>query len=146
MEDALEEYNLSSTGKQQLDVVFFNSVVEKVVQINRSMKNVGGNTILVAHEGSGSFELVKVAIAMSGWIDCHLYEKDSELEEDWRMQLKDVMNKVISDLRTKHILHVEERDLSSKELLQALDAIAAHGEIFQFFSKEEIDSMISGLR
>ena len=110
------------------------------------MKNVGGNTILVAHEGSGSFELVKVAIAMSGWIDCHLYEKDSELEEDWRMQLKDVMNKVISDLRTKHILHVEERDLSSKELLQALDAIAAHGEIFQFFSKEEIESMIGGLR
>ena len=116
------------------------------MQINRALRNVGGHTILVAHEGSGSYELVKVAIIMAEWVDCQLYEKDSELTEDWRMQLKAVMNKVIYENRTKYVLHIEERDLSSKELLAALDAIAAHGEIFQFFSKEEIESMVGSLR
>ena len=49
----------------------------------------------MADEGSGSFELVKIAVRLSDWEDFSLYEKDSELEEDWRLQLKDIMSRVI---------------------------------------------------
>ena len=56
-----------------------------MLKINRSLRQVGGNTILIAHEGSGSFELVKIAVKLSDWQDISLYEKDSELEEDWRL-------------------------------------------------------------
>ena len=76
---------MRSSGKQNIDVVFFGAVIEKVIKINRALKNFGGNTILVAHEGSGSFELVKVAIMLQDWQDVTLYEKDSEHEEDWRI-------------------------------------------------------------
>ena len=51
--------------KSQLDIVFFSSVIEKVLKINRSLRNYGCNTILVANEGSGSFELAKVAMQLA---------------------------------------------------------------------------------
>ena len=76
------------------------------------MRQVGGHTILVAHEGSGSFELVKVAVKMSDWQDWSLYEKDSDLEEDWKLQLKEVLSKVVTERKTRHIMHVEERDIA----------------------------------
>ena len=44
---------------------------------------------MIALEGSGSFELVKVAVKMSDFKDQVLYEKDSELEEDWRLTRDD---------------------------------------------------------
>ena len=72
-------------------MVFFNSVIEKVIKINRSLHTYAGHTIIVAHEGSGSFELVKVAVLLSEFTDFCLYEKDSEIEEDWRSQLKELM-------------------------------------------------------
>lgn len=146
MNEALIDYNTKASGKQQLDVVFFNSVIDKVIKINRSLKTLGGHTILVALEGSGSFELVKVAVKMSDMEDFVLYEKDSELDEDWRLMLKDILTKVVSNPKTRHVLHVEERDLSTKDLLEALDAIAAHNELFQFYQKEELESMVSVLR
>ena len=118
-------------------------MIEKVVKINRSLRSVGSQTVLVANEGSGSFELVKVAIKMSDWEDQVLYEKDSELEEDWRLTFKEIMTKVVSGKRTRHVLHVEQRDVSSYELLEALDALAAHSEIFQYFTREELDSLVS---
>lgn len=37
MQDALLDYNARSVGKQQLDVVFFRSIIEKVIKINRSL-------------------------------------------------------------------------------------------------------------
>ena len=102
---------------------------------------------MIALEGSGSFELVKVAVKMSDFEDQVLYEKDSELEEDWRLMLKEILTKVVMANRKVHqVLHVEERDLSTKELLEALDAIAAHNDIFQYYSKEELESMVGNLR
>ena len=114
-----------------LDIVFFNSVFEKVVKINRSLRNYGCNTLLVAHEGSGSSELVKVAIQLGDWIETVLFEKDSEIEEDWSIKLRECLYKVMSLVEDKRtVLHVEERDLTSAGILDALNAIAAHSDIF----------------
>lgn len=44
------------------------------------------------------------------------------------------------------MLHIEERDISSKELLDALDALAAHYEILQYYTKEELEIMQNNLR
>ena len=131
MQNALYEFNAKSSGKQVLDIVFFNSVFEKVFKINRSLHNYGCNTLLIAHEGSGSSELVKIAIQLSDWVDVVIYEKDSEGDEDWTMQLKDCLSRVmglVEDKRT--VLHIEERDLTSSGMLEALNAIAAHSDIF----------------
>ena len=92
-------------------------MIDKVIKINRSLHSAGGHTILIALEGSGSFELVKVALKMSDMEDKVLYEKDSELEEDWRLMLKEILTTVITNRKTRHVLHVEERDLSTPALL-----------------------------
>ena len=140
------EYNTKSSGKTQLDIVFFNSVIDKVIKINRALHNYGSNTILVALEGSGSYELVKISVLLSDWTDYSLYDKDSEHEEDWRLQLKEVLSRVMNEPDQHFVLHVEERDLSCQGMLESLNAIAAHNEIFQYFSKEEQESLVSNLR
>ena len=89
---------------------------------------------------------MKVATKLLDWEDHVLYEKDSELEEDWRLAFKELMQAVMTMQRTRHVLHVEQRDVSSKELLMALNALAAHAEIFQYFTKEELDYLVNARR
>ena len=48
--------------------------------------------------------------------------------------------------KSKKVLHVEERDLSSEGLLEALNSIAAHNEIFLYYTKEETQGMIGAMR
>ena len=43
-------------------------------------------------------------------------------------------------------MHIEERNIVTKGLVQALESIAAHGEAFDMYSKEEIDSMVGAFR
>ena len=45
--------------------------------------------------------------------------------------------------QSRAVLHVQQRDLTTDQILDALDSIAAHGEVFNFFSKEELDSILS---
>ena len=47
------------------------------------------------------------------------------------------MCRIANNGKVRHVLHVEERDISSVGLLEALDAIAAHNETFLYFTKEE---------
>lgn len=86
---------------------------------------------------------------MGDWVDQVLYEKDSELEEDWSMQLKESLSRimnVLNDVDTRIVLHIEERDLASDGILDALNAIAAHNDIFEMFTREEIDGLVNNLR
>ena len=53
---------------------------------------------------------------------------------------------MVTERKTRHILHVEERDLSSHGLLEALNAIAAHAEIFQYYQKDELEALVGNLR
>ena len=53
------------------------------------------------------------------------------------------MNNVGLDSHSRAVLHVQLRDLIMDDTLDALDSIAAHGENFNFFSKEEMDSIIA---
>ena len=47
------------------------------------------------------------------------------------------MTRINANSSQRHVLHVEERDIASVGLLEALDAIAAHNDIFLYYSKEE---------
>ena len=78
-----------------------------------------------------------------------MFEKDSEHEEDWKLQLKEIVAKMMNLLSNeciRTVMHVEERDLIDKGILEALNAIAAHNDIFQLFSREELDAMLTNAR
>ena len=140
--ECLMEYNKHHAGNE-IDVIIFNTVVDKAVKISRSLRQQCANTILIADEGSGAYEIVKMAIKLAKCIDYELFAKDSELKDDWRQGMKAIMNNVGLESHSRAVLHVQPRDLATDDTLDALDSIAAHGENFNFFSKEEMDSVVA---
>ena len=116
-----------------MEVVLFHSIIERILKINRSMRVPFSHTILIALEGCGAYELVRLAAFIGNQTVHSLFEKDSEHEEDWRVQLKYIMQKSALEREERSILHIEERDLFSTDILEAIDSLTAHGEIFQIF-------------
>ena len=129
-----------------IDVVFFNTIIDQTLQINRAIRQKKSHTLLIAFKGNGNYELVKISIAWANFQGVMLYEKDEEnLIDDWKARLKEVIQDVI-DSPKRTILHIEERNIVTKGLVQALESIAAHGEAFDMYSKEEIDSLVGAFR
>ena len=53
------------------------------------------------------------------------------------------MSRIANERKSRFVLHIEERDLATVGILDALNGIAAHSEIFYYFSKEELEMLIS---
>ena len=86
---------------------------------------------------------MKIAIQLAKASDNHLFASDSEHSEDWRTTLKNIFCKVaILESRNSYVLHIIENHIV-ENVLETLEAIAAHGELFQLFNSEEIDSLIN---
>ena len=64
LNDTLENYN-KTHYQEQISVIIFNTLIEKTLKINRSLLMPMANTILVADQGSGAYELVKIAIQLA---------------------------------------------------------------------------------
>ena len=56
-------------------------------------------------------------------------------------RLKSIVQRAIIDGNERNVLHVEERDLYNKDILQAINSLAAHNELFSFFSHEELETL-----
>ena len=80
--DLVLEYN-KANPREELDIIIFNTVVEKTLKIQRSIKQIGANTILIANEGSGAIELVKMAVKLSNAEHFDLHSKANEGQDDW---------------------------------------------------------------
>ena len=59
--DTLDAYNKAHVTAP-IGVIIFSSLIEKTLKLNRSLLTPTNITILVADQGSGAFELVKIAI------------------------------------------------------------------------------------
>ena len=77
------EYNKDNSGNE-IEVIIFNTIIEKTLKISRSLKQQCANTILIAEEGSGAYEIVKMAIKLAKSVGYELFAKDSELKDDWK--------------------------------------------------------------
>ena len=139
--DIVLDYN-KANPREELDIIIFNTVIEKTLKINRSIRQTSANTILIANEGSGALELVKMAIRLANALDYDLHSKSTESKDDWKLSLKQMMATVGAESKQRACLHIQERDLGSIETLRALNALAAHGELFSYFSKEEMEQLV----
>ena len=75
--ECLMEYNKDNSGNE-IEVIIFNTIIEKTIKISRSFKQQCANTILVAEEGSGAYEIEKMAIKLAKALGYELFAKDSE--------------------------------------------------------------------
>lgn len=144
LNDTLEAYNKAHYS-EQISVIIFNTLIEKTLKINRALLMPMANTILVADQGSGAYELVKIAIQLARANGMQLFQSDSEQSEDWRASLRSIVAKVGLEARSVCVLHLIENHFV-EDVMQTLDAIAAHGELFQIFSPEEFESVLNQVR
>lgn len=82
---------------------------------------------------------MRMAVKMSA---AQHYDLHSRGEEDWRQELKTIMTTIGAETKQRACLHIQEQDLVHPQTLSCLNALAAHGELFGFFSKEEIEHLV----
>ena len=73
----MADYN-KSNPQTQINVVIFTSVIEKTLKISRALVIPYSHTILVADQGTGAFELCKLAIRLARLTDNRLFASDSD--------------------------------------------------------------------
>lgn len=60
-----------------------------------------------------------------------LFSSDSEQsKEDWRMHIKTIMQHVGSEHKNRAVIHLTDKDFYHDGVLEALNCLAAHGELF----------------
>lgn len=62
--DVVADYN-KFHFKKPIEIVIFNTIIEKTIKINRAIHLANTVTILIAEEGSGAGSIVKLAIHMA---------------------------------------------------------------------------------
>lgn len=103
------------------------------------------NTIFVADQGTGAHSLVKIAIQLARANDTQLFANDSEQSEDWKATLRSVILGVSQTNSSVSVMHLIEHHFV-EGVLDHLEAIAAHGELFQIFNPEELESLINAYK
>ena len=73
----MADYN-KAFPQNPINVVIFSSIIEKTLKISRALQTPYAHTILVADQGSGAFELCKLAIRLAGLTDNRLFADDSD--------------------------------------------------------------------
>ena len=104
LNELLLEYN-KTHPREEIDIIIFNTVVEKTLKINRSIRQTGASTILIADEGSGAIELVRMAVKMS---NAQHYDLHSRVEDDWKQELKRIITTIGGESKHKACLHIRE--------------------------------------
>ena len=77
LNEAMMEYN-KANPREELDIIIFDTITEKTLKINRSIRQMCASTILIANVGSGAIELVKMAIKLAGALDYELMAKGGD--------------------------------------------------------------------
>lgn len=126
--DTMTEYNKHNV-QAQINIIIFNSIIEKTLKISRSIQVPFANTVLIADQGSGASELCKLAIRLARASENQLFANDSEQMEDWRGCLRSIIQRVGLETKSRAVLHMIERDFV-EDVLQTIEALAAHGELF----------------
>ena len=75
-----------------------------------------------------------------------LFSNDTEQKEDWRMHLKTIMYHVATEHKNKAVIHLTDKDFFHEGVLEALNCFTAHGELFQYFGREELESLLNAIR
>ena len=77
LSEVMADYN-KSNPQNQINVVIFSSIIEKTLKISRALQTPYAHTILVADQGTGAFELCKLAIRLARLTDNRLFANDSD--------------------------------------------------------------------
>ena len=85
---------------------------------------------------------MKMAVKLPAADHFDLHSKSGEGEEDWIQELKRIMTVTGTESKQRACLHIQEQDLTHPQILKCLNAFAAHGELFSFFTGEELDQLI----
>ena len=62
------------------------------------------------------------------------------------MHLKTIMYHVATEHKNKAVIHLTDKDFFHEGVLEALNCFTAHGELFQYFGREELESLLNAIR
>lgn len=74
-----------------------------------------------------------------------MFANDSEQSEDWRAALRSILLGVAVESKNTCVLHMIENHFVDG-VIETLEALAAHGELFQLFNTEEFDSLLNQVK
>ena len=81
LQETIADYN-KDRPSDMINVIIFNSVIEKTLKVNRAVHQSFANTILVVEVGSGGTEISKMAIKLSKKSEFSLSARDGSYSED----------------------------------------------------------------
>lgn len=142
LKEQLEDYN---SKYSMMELELFDNAVEHVTRICRIIGNPGGNAMLIGVGGSGKQSLSRLAAHIAGFDVRQLSITSNFKVDDLREALQD-MFKVSGVLGTPLVFLMTDSQIVNDKFLVYINDILSSGWIPDLFPKEDIDSLLGGLR
>ncbi|CAM9131888.1 unnamed protein product, partial [Ectocarpus fasciculatus] len=142
LDNKLIEYNETFA---MMDLVLFDQAIEHVTRISRIIANPGGNAMLIGVGGSGKQSLSKLAAFIGGFEVKQLQVTGNFKVEDLLENFRDMFKQAgVKGVPTVFLM--TDTQVVDDRFLIYINAILATGWISGLFPKEDIDSLLNGLR
>jgi len=133
-DDALEQYNLSST--KPMNIVMFSFAIEHLLRIARILKQPGGNALLVGVGGSGRQSLTKLASTVTDFAVKEIEITRTYGRIEWHEDMKDLLRKAGGDAINTVFLFTDNQ-IKNDVFLEDINNILNIGEIPNLFPGDE---------
>ena len=120
----------------------FDFLVEYLIKISRIIKTPYGHGILIAMEGSGLSELVRLAIFICAYENYEIRLEPNYVQDDWFNDLKTLLTMVGVDEK-QTVFYFQHTQILNEDFLHDLNSLVNNGEIHGIFNKEEYENIIS---
>lgn len=143
MEEALEDYNSSTTARMKL--VLFEDAVEHACRIGRIIRQPLGNALCLGVGGSGRQSMTRLAAFMADF-ECFQIElsKNYGLTE-WREDLRSILKK--SGLQDQQIVFLfSDTQIKDEAFLEDLNNILNSGDVPGIYDVTELDEIYTAMK
>jgi dynein heavy chain len=142
LDGKLAEYNETYA---MMDLVLFDQAIEHVTRISRIIANPGGNAMLIGVGGSGKQSLSRLAAFIGGFEVKQLQVTGTFKVDDLLDAFRD-MFKAAGVKGIPMVFLMTDTQVIDDRFLIYINSILATGWISGLFPKEDIDSLLGGLR
>jgi len=145
LNQALEDYNLSS-GKSQMNLVFFNDAISHLTRVARILRSQRGNALLVGVGGSGRSSLTRIAISMNRMTQFSIEISKNYGEKKFHEDLAYLLTECGGVNNKQFCFMFSDSQIVSESFLEDINNILNSGEVPNLFDKDDQDVIIGDLR
>jgi dynein heavy chain 1 len=129
----------------EVDFVFYDSLIQEILNIDRVLKQSGGHVMLIGPSGSGKRTMTKFVAWMNGLKVNQLNMNRNYTIQDFDQTLKDILKSCGLD-GDKLVFLLDTSNIQQPAFFERINSLLANGQINDLFEPDEYQMILKAMR